>query len=242
MIYVAMSGARATLDRMTTTTSNLANAATPGFRAQLTAFRAAPLANERLRVFATESTNGYDFSEGSIQRTGRNLDVAIQGRGWLAVQTPDGTEAYTRAGNLQLSESGLLTTGSGLPVLGDGGQVTVPPDSQVMIGADGTISAMPNKPGDTGVAAVGRLKLVNPPEEELRRGDDGLFRLASGAEAPADPAVRVVSGGLESSNVNSAEALVGMIALARQFDLQMRMLQMAEQNERQAAQLLGTSP
>lgn len=240
LIYVAMSGAKAVTERMGTTTHNLANASTPGYRAQLTAFRAAALPGDAWgrRVFATDNTLGSDLTEAAIQRTGRDLDIAIQGPGWISVQAHDGEEAYTRAGGLRINAEGLLETNSGLPVLGDGGPIAIPPDSRVAIGRDGTISTTSNQ-APFNVANAGRIKLVNPSETELTRGADGLFRLKEGGAAPADENVSVVSGALESSNVNGAEALVSMITLARQFELQMRMLQTADQNARAATQLLS---
>jgi flagellar basal-body rod protein FlgF len=243
LIYVAMSGAKAVTERMGATTHNLANASTTGYRAQLAAFRAAALPGDAWarRVFATDNTVGSDFAEGAIQRTGRDLDIAIQGPGWISVQALDGEEAYSRAGSLRISPEGLLETNTGLPVLGDGGPIAIPPDSRVAIGRDGTISATANQ-APFNVTNAGRIKLVNPPETELKRSADGLFRLKEGGAAPADENVGVVSGALESSNVNGAEALVSMITLARQFELQMRMLQTADQNARAATQLLTINP
>src|SRR6185312_4616716 len=159
MIYLSMSGAKATLQRQDTLANNLANASTVGFRAELQAFRSAPVAGSgaSTRVYALETTPGYDASGGPLQATGRNLDVAMRGDAWLAVQALDGTEAYTRAGALEVSAEGVLSTAGGLTVLGDGGPIDLPRDSEISIGADGTISAKgPN--GRT--SPVGRLKLV----------------------------------------------------------------------------------
>ena len=151
---------------------------------------------------------------------------------------PDGTEAYTRNGSLDVSANGILQTHDGKPVLGDGGPVTIPPDNEISIGADGSISAsQPDQPGVVNVVA--QLKLVNPPEADLVRGDDGLFRVRGGAPAQADPNIRVAGGYLEGSNVNVVDQMVQMISLARQFEMQTRMLSTAEQNDRAAAQVLG---
>ena len=235
MIYLSMSGAKATMQRQDTLANNLANVSTPGFRAELQAFRAVPVqgSGASTRVYALETTTGYDASPGAITSTGRNLDVAAKGNAWLAVQALDGTEAYTRGGSLEVTSDGTLTTRSGLPVLGDGGPLQVPPNSIVSIGADGTVSAKGN---DGKNSAIGKLKLVTP-EAALTRGEDGLFRAAEG-ELSADDKARVQDGALEGSNVSPVETMVAMISAARQFEAQMKMLQTAEANEKAAAQLL----
>lgn len=243
MIYTAMSGAKQTLEQQATVAHNLANATTTGFRAQLNEFRAVPVVGAPLatRAFVVDSTTGTDFRAGAIQHTGRELDVAVQGQGWLAVEAPDGSEAYTRNGGLQIDENGLLRTASGLSVLGDGGPLAIPPGRNVAVARDGTISLLPDGSNATGLTAIGRLKLVNPSTDTLTRGDDGLFRLKDGGAAEADPNVNVISGSLESSNVNVVDAMVDMISLARQFEMQMKLLQNAESNDAKAAQLLGMS-
>ena len=235
MIYLSMSGAKATMQRQDTLANNLANVSTPGFRAELQAFRAVPVqgSGASTRVYALETTTGYDASPGAITSTGRNLDVAAKGNAWLAVQALDGTEAYTRGGSLEVTSDGTLTTRSGLPVLGDGGPLQVPPNSIVSIGADGTVSAKGNDGKNT---AIGKLKLVTP-EAALTRGEDGLFRAADG-ELSADDKARVQDGALEGSNVSPVETMVAMISAARQFEAQMKMLQTAEANDKAAAQLL----
>jgi flagellar basal-body rod protein FlgF len=166
------------------------------------------------------------------------LDVGINGPGWIAVQGADGREAYTRAGDLRIDPNGMLMNGAGHLVLGDAGPLTVPQHSSVMIGTDGTISIVTVGQGPETTALVGRMKLVNPPAESLTRGEDGLFRLADGTDALPDAAVRVSSGVLETSNVNIADAMVNMIELARQFDLQVKAMRTAEENGAVAAQLL----
>jgi flagellar basal-body rod protein FlgF len=242
LIYVAMSGAKHTMLQQATVANNLANLTTNGFRAQLVALRAAPVVGEghATRAFAVDSSAGADLRQGAIQHTGRDLDVAIEGRGWIAVQGADGSEAYTRAGSLELSANGLLQTRGGLNVSGEAGPIAVPPDVRVTVGRDGTVSTVPEGSRPNQVAALGRIKLVNPDEAQLVRGADGLFRLRDGGVAPADPQVRMVGGALEGSNVNAVEAMVSMISLARVFDLQIKMLQNAEGNDRQAGQLLAS--
>ena len=238
MIYLSMSGAKATMQRQDTLANNLANVATPGFRAELQAFRAVPVegSGASTRVFALETTTGYDATPGSITSTGRNLDVAAKGNAWLTVQALDGTEAYTRGGSLEIASDGTLTTRSGLPVMGDGGPLQVPPNSAVSIGADGTVSA---KGTDGKNTSIGKLKLVTP-EAPLKRGEDGLFRGADG-DLSADDTARVQDGALEGSNVSAVESMVAMISAARQFEAQMKMIQTAEADEKAASQLLTAS-
>lgn len=239
LIYTAMTGAKGTMDQQAAVSNNIANAASTGFRSQLHKLRAVEVQTEafRTRSFAVDASVANDFTPGTIQYTGRPYDVALEGKGWLTVQQPDGSEAYTRNGSLTLSPAGVLQTRDGLPVIGDGGPVTLPPDTEIVIGRDGSISSI--NPDDGVVNLVGQLKLVNPPEAELVRGDDGLFRLANGAPAPVDPNVQVAGGYVEGSNVNVADQMVQMISLARQFEMQVRMLQTAEANDRAASQVLA---
>jgi flagellar basal-body rod protein FlgF len=236
LIYLAMSGAKATLQRQDQLANNLANASTNGFRAELQAFRAVPVRGDgaSTRVYALESSVGHDARSGPVQATGRALDVALQGAAWLAVQALDGTEAYTRAGALQVSAEGQLVTPAGLPVLGDGGPITLPPNAAVDVASDGTLST---RVGNDPPQPAGRLKLVTT-DAPLARGEDGLFRAGSG-ELAADPAARLQSGALEGSNVSPVETMVAMIAAARQFEQQMKVLQGAEQREQAASRLLS---
>jgi len=241
LIYTAMSGASHTLQQQAAVSQNLANTNTPGFRAAINTFRAVPLAGEGLptRAFVVDSVAGADFSAGVMEPTGRALDIAVNGQGWIAVQTADGNEAYTRNGSFQITQGGLLQTRSGLNVLGDAGAITVPPDTQVTIAQDGTIFTVPQGNQPDGAVAIGRIKLTNPAPNTMARGDDGLFRSNGGKPADADANVTVLSGHLESSNVNTVEAMVNMISLARQFDTQMKMLSTADNNARQASKILS---
>ncbi|MBB5205939.1 flagellar basal-body rod protein FlgF [Inhella inkyongensis] len=236
MIYNSMAGAKAAMQRQEVLAHNLANVSTTGFRAELQAFRAVPVRGDgaSTRVYALETTVGYDDKAGPWQTTGRNLDVAMVGKGWLSVQALDGTEAYTRAGALDVNAEGLLVTRSGLPVLGDGGPITIPPNTEVQIGADGTVSAK----GQTGRPTnVGRLKLVTP-EARMNRGEDGLFRGVDG-DLNADPNARLESGVLEGSNVSAVETMVSMISAARQFEQQMKLLSLAQTQGQVSAKLLS---
>jgi flagellar basal-body rod protein FlgF len=236
LIYLSMAGAKATLQRQDTLANNLANASTNGFRAEMQAFRAVPVRGDgaSTRVYALESTIGADMRAGPMQSTGRALDVAMQGNAWLAVQALDGTEAYTRAGSLQLNAEGQLVTPAGLPVLGDGGPITLPDNATVEISTDGSITTTV---GNGRPQLAGKLKLVVP-EAALRRGTDGLFRGADG-DLNAEPTARLQSGMLEGSNVSPVETMVAMIAAARQFEQQMKSLQGAEQRDQGANKLLG---
>jgi flagellar basal-body rod protein FlgF len=239
MIYLSMSGAKATLQRQDSLANNLANASTTGFRAELQAFRAVPVRGDgaTTRVYALESTIGYNNASGPVQATGRSLDVAMTGNAWLAVQGLDGTEAYTRAGALQTNAEGQLVTISGLPVVGDGGPIQLPPNATVDISADGLITT---KLANGRPQQAGRLKMVTP-EAPMARGTDGLFRPGDGNDLPQDATARLQSGALEGSNVSPVETMVAMISASRQFEQQMRMLQGAEQREQSASKLLGNA-
>ncbi len=241
LIYTAMTGAKHVFMQQAGTANNLANASTIGFKAQEHRFRAVEVQGEGTptRAFVVDASVSDVFDQGPLMFTGRNLDVAVQGRGWLAVQLPDGSEAYTRAGSMDVDETGQLVTKSGRPVLGDGGPIAIPPDNHIEIGPDGTVSIVPTFGTPNNVNPVGRLKLVNPPDADLVRGDDGLFRLRSGQPAPVDEAVKVTSGTLEGSNVNVTDAMVNLISLSRQFELQIKMMQTADQIAQRADQLLS---
>lgn len=241
LIYTAMTGAKHTLGRQAAVSHNLANATSTGYRAEEHRLRAVPIISQGLptRAFVVDSSVATDFTPAALHQTGRVFDVAVQGKGWIALALPDGSEAYTRNGSLEASANGLLQTRNGIPVQGDGGPISIPPNTEVTIAKDGTVSVINSSGAQNAVNAIGRIKLVNPAENELSRGEDGLFRLAEGAAADTDPSVALASGYLEDSNVNVVEQMVNMISLARQFDMQMKMLQSAETNDRAAAQLLS---
>ncbi len=243
LIYTAMTGAKHILDQQATNSHNLANATSTGFRAQVDSFRAVPVVSEGLptRAFVIDSTVGADFQAGPIETTGRVLDVAVQGKGWLTVQRDDGTEGYTRNGALKISENGVLQTSTGQNIVGDGGPISIPPDTAITIAKDGTISVVNNGtlPGPSNI--LGRLKLVNPDEANLERKADGLFGTKDNSIADADANVTIASGALEGSNVNVVDAMVNMISLARQFETQMKLIQSAENNANKASQLFNLS-
>lgn len=241
LIYTTMTGASQTMSRQAAVAHNLANVASAGYRAEEHRLRAVQVQSQALptRAFVVDASTHTNFASGPMQATGRPLDVAVQGPGWIALAMPDGSEAYTRNGSLQLDVNGVLQTRNGIPVQGDGGPISVPPDVKVSIGTDGSISAVPESGEQNTVNAVGRIKLVNPDETELVRGADGLFRLRSGEAAPAEENARLASGFLEGSNVNAVEQMVSMISLARQFDMQMKLLNTASTNDQAATQVIS---
>jgi flagellar basal-body rod protein FlgF len=238
--YIAMTGAKHALQAQQVTSHNLANVSTPGFRADLDSLLSRPVTGpgHPSRVYSQETVLGSDLSQGTMISTGRELDVAIQGEGWFAVQAADGTEAYTRRGDFRIGSGGLLETGDGHLVLGNGGPVAIPPAERIVIGEDGTVSVVPLGQPENALAVVDRIRLVNPPADQLRKAEDGLFRLAGGEPAPLDAGVHVISGTLESSNVNAVDALVQMISNARSYETYVKTLQTARQNSEQSQKLL----
>ncbi len=240
MLYVAMTGAKETLRAQTVNNHNIANVSTTGFRADLAAFqsRAVDGSGYASRVYATNATTGWDQKSGALLSTGRDLDIAINGDGWIAVQDANGKEAYTRAGDLQIDATGQLMTATGQPIVGDGGLINVPPYSSIFFARDGSISVVAQGQTPDATATVARIKLVNPPPDQVERGEDGLFRMKDSSDAPADANVQIASGQLESSNVNAAQAMVNMIELARQFEMQVKAIRTAEENGAAAAQLM----
>lgn len=239
IIYTAMTGAQHILDQQATNSNNLANVSTTGFKAQIDSFMSVPITGAAIstRSFVVNGNSGTDFSSGPIQATGRTLDVAIQGKGWFSVQRPDGTEGLTRNGSFKVSENGILQTSGGRNVLGGGGPISIPPNVNISIGADGTISSVDPAVSGGISTPLDILKLSNPDEKSIVRGDDGLFTSKGGIAA--DPTVKVVSGALEGSNVNVVQGMVNMISLARQFDIQMQLMKNAENSDQQAAQILN---
>jgi flagellar basal-body rod protein FlgF len=240
LLYVAMSGAKETLRAQAANNHNLANASTTGFKADLSAFQSRAVSGPGYasRVYAQDNVVGWDSSVGSQQETGNSLDVSVNGTGYLAVQDATGNEAYTRAGDLHVDPSGQLLTATGHPVLGDNGPISVPPYSSITVAKDGSISIVPLGSTAQTNAIVARLKLVNPPANTLQRGADALFHSTSTDPVEADAATTVTPGTLESSNVNIASAMVNMIELARQFDMQIKAVHSADENAQSATKLL----
>ena len=243
MIYLSMAGAEQTLVEQSMNSNNLANVSTPGFKADLIQARSMPVFGDGFgsRVYAMAERPSIDFDPGPLMSTGRDLDVAVNGDGWIAVQSPDGSEAFSRAGDFRISANGLLTTGAGHPVLGNGGPIAIPAAEKIEIGSDGTISIRPLGQEANALAELDRIKLVNPPVQNLVKGEDGLIRIAGGGAAQPDAAVTLVSGALEGSNVNAVEAMVNMITLARRFELQVKLMESAENNDLATSQMLRLS-
>ncbi|GLQ86797.1 flagellar basal-body rod protein FlgF [Dyella flagellata] len=243
LVYIAMTGATQTMRAQDAVSHNLANASTVGFKSELSAFQSVPVLGPgaNTRINAVAQGEGQDQTQGSIQHTGRTLDVAVNGPGWIAVQAPDGTEAYTRAGDLQLGADGSLSDARGNPVMGTAGPVTVPDSAQIAIGKDGTISTVPKGQGPGTIAAVGQIKLVNPDPTQMIEGADGLMHMKDGSTADADSTVTLTSGALEASNVNPSSELVKMISLSRQYEMQVRSLKTAEDDADASTKLLQNS-
>jgi flagellar basal-body rod protein FlgF len=243
LVYVAMSGAKEALRAQAANNHNLANANTNGFKADLAAFQTQSVAGAGLpsRAYATNDSIGWDSSSGSLDDTGRDLDVAIKGPGWMAVQASDGTEAYTRMGDLRIDQDGNLMTATGNQVLGDSGPIVVQPYTSLHIGIDGSVSIVPRGQSAATVSTVGRIKLVNPPSSQMTRGSDGLFRTTTGTEAESDASVHLITGTLESSNVNIAETMANMIELARSYEVQVKAMKTAEDMASSSTKLLQSS-
>ncbi|WJV60948.1 flagellar basal body rod protein FlgF [Pectobacteriaceae bacterium CE70] len=247
-IYTAMGAASQALEQQAVIANNLANSSTPGFRAQLNAMRAVPVDGPSMptRTLVVASTPGADMTQGPLNYTSRPLDVAVQEQGWLAVQLPNGEEAYTRNGSIQVDATGQLTI-EGYPVVGNGGPLTVPVQASITIAADGTVSSLGDGDAPNTVGPVGRLKLVKDATNQLVRGDDGLFHVSpqvaqqAGNALPADETVQVMPGVLEGSNVNTVETLVDMIGSARRFEMQMKVITNIDQNAESANKLLSVS-
>ncbi len=242
MMYVAMSGARQVMLKQASNSHNLANLNTNGFKADVDSFEALPVYGPGMpgRVYGENHRAGIDHAPGQLISTGVPLDVALDGDGFIAVQDTDGTEAYTRNGSLKITEQGLLVTSSGQPVLGEGGPITLSPYDDVSIARDGTITIQPLGQDGGELAVLDRIKLVNPDRAEIKRNERGLFTTPN-EEEPADADVKLATESLETSNVNSIEALVTMIELSRQYETQVQMMSTAKENDVTAAQLLKIS-
>lgn len=238
VMYLAAYRANQIMQSQRVNSNNLANISTTGFRSDLMVYTADKASSSATRVYPLSGDGAVSFNKGSIQNTGRQLDMAVSGEGWMAVQSADGSEAYTRAGNFRIASSGMLITATGEPVLGDGGPLIIPPYEKIEVGNDGTITIRPLGQPANEMAKIGRIKLVNPQDSELFKGVDGTFRTRNGDALPSDATVSVVSGSLESSNVNAVSAMVSMIELARQFEVQMKVLETAKENDQASTKQL----
>ncbi len=223
--------AKQTMQAQAVNANNLANASTDGFKAEIAYYSSLNLSGE--------ISSTADLSQGTVRTTGRELDIAINGEGWFAVIGADGTEAYTRRGDLQIDAFGQITNGAGQLLLGNKGPISLPPFGSVEIGTDGTVSILPLGQGPNTLAVVDRIKLVTLEPSDLERGDDGLLRLKEDALVNADAAVNVISGALEGSNVNVVGEMVKMIDLARRFEGEIRLMKSAQENSAALAEIMS---
>lgn len=240
MLYVAMTGASQNALAQRAHANNLANLSTSGFQRDLEQARSMPVFGDSFpsRAYALTERPATDFTPGALQETGRELDVAVSGNGFMAVQAPDGSEAYVRTGSLNIDALGVLRAGNGMPVMGNGGPIAVPPEQKVEIGEDGTISIRAMGEDPRVMAEVDRIKLVSPDIASLTKGSDGMIHTKSGQPADADVNVKVVSGFLEASNVNAVEEMTSVLALSRQFELHIKMMNTAKEGDEAMARVL----
>lgn len=243
-LYIAMTGAKNNMLAQTNHANNMANLGTTGFRADFEQSRSMGVYygdGQPTRAYALTESPQADFSHGALQQTGNPMDVALQGDGFIAVQAPDGSEAYTRAGNLTIDASGTLRTANGLAVLGNSGPISLPPMEKMEVGSDGTISIIALGQGAETMVDTNRIKLVNPDVKNLKKGEDGLFRQRDGLTAEPDASVRVVSGMVEASNVNAVNEFTQILSLSRQYEMQVKLMKSMEDNSTASAQLMQMS-
>lgn len=240
IVQSSVAALRAAMNRQAMTANNLANANTAGFRADVSANQATFI-QAGGQVFGARVTGTIvdaNMAPGAITQTGRDLDVALSGEALLTVQARNGDEAYTRRGDLLIADSGLLTTGDGYPVQGEGGPITLPPHESVRIDSDGAIWIVPAGGDADNPTRIDRLKLVNPTGSQIAKGLDGLFRVRGGGALPQDPEASVIAGSLEQSNVNTTQALVDMIEASRAWDTQINLITSAKELDTSAADLM----
>ncbi len=242
LVYTAATGLRAHMAAQSAIANNIANASTTGFRADRVVFDRIEMkgggARIEARAPAGEEVTAADYAPGAIQQTGRPLDVAVTGDAWLAVQAPDGSEAYTRRGDLQVTDTGVLQTGDGFIVMGEGGPITLPPATSIAVGGDGTISIVAQGDQTGQPQIVGRLKLASVKGSDTVKGLDNLLRVRGGGTLPADLDAKVQAGALEGSNVNITQALVDMIENQRSYEVQANLMKSAKDMDESGASLM----
>jgi len=240
LVNTALTAMRGAMARQASIANNLANANTIGFRAEVANAETRWIKGDTFdtRAQASEQVIAADMAQGAVTETGNPLDLALNGDALLAVQATDGGEAYTRRGDLKVSDSGLLTTGDGLPVLGEGGPVILPQMDSVSIAKDGSIWGVPQGGDPANPQQVDKLKLVNAAGSSIAKGNDGLFREVNDGALPSDPLATVTSGSLEGSNVNSTQALIDMIEASRAWETQVKMIDTAKQMDDGGASLM----
>lgn len=244
VLYVAMTGARENMYAQQAHANNLANATTTGFKSDFEQARAMRVLGDGFesRVYAMSERPGTDLASGALMETGRDLDVAVEGEGWIAIQGPDGNEVYTRNGSLQINAANQLVTGSGLPVIGAAGNpIVIPPAESITIANDGTITIRPLGESAVEIAQVDQIKLVQPEPGQLFKGRDGFMHTDNDTPLPQSLDVELRAGYLESSNVNAVAELTAMISLQRQFEMQVKMMKTAEELSSSAAEVLSLS-
>lgn len=239
-IHVAAAGAKESMLAQAVNSHNLANASTAGFKADLVQAESLYVkgAGPVTRAFKQIGEIGTDLSSGTIKQTGRDLDIAVSGEGWIAVQDAGGGESLTRRGDLRVNEFGQLVNGAGQALLGNDGPIALPPFSSMTIGSDGTISIVPLGAAPNAVATLDRIKLVNPPPDSLSKNAAGMLQVEDGMPSQADASLRVASGALEQSNVNTVGAMVEMIELSREFEQFMKMVSVGEEVDTSSATLM----
>jgi flagellar basal-body rod protein FlgF len=243
LVYTALSGLKGQMSAQAAIANNIANASTTGYRADRVAFEQLMLQGGgglASRAPTSEEVRDADRHAGAMQKTGRDLDIAVAGENdWIAVQSPDGEEAYTRRGDFRIADTGVLETGDGFPVMGSGGPITVPPADKVIIGEDGTLSIVPQgaTPGQE-PQVVDKIKLVDTTGSQTVKGLDNLLRVKGGGVLPENMDARVVTGAIEGSNVNLTQALVDMIENQRSYEVQANLLKEAKQMDESSASLM----
>jgi flagellar basal-body rod protein FlgF len=244
-LYIAMTGAKHNMLAQTNHANNLANVNTNGFKADMAQARSMPVYyGEGLptRAYALTENNATDFRPGPLMTTGRDLDIAIEGEGFIAVQAEDGLEAYTRSGALYVDSVGILRSGNGLPVLGEGGPVALPPSDKIEIARDGTISVVPQGQRPDALVQIDRIRLVNPALDTMEKFADGLIRPRDPAQqVVADAQVTLVSGHLEGSNVNAVNELTSMLSLARQYEMNVKVMKTVQENSEASTRMMQMS-
>lgn len=231
--------------------NNIANVNTAGFKADGAVFeefigktaRSDKMSRRDSQVsFVRDRATWIDLSQGTMERTGNPTDVAIDGKGFLAVQTPNG-ERYTRNGALQINNAGLLVTSEGFPVLGENGPIQFQAtDVDVKISHDGSISVA--VAGNAGQESLrGKLRMVgfdNP--GALQKDGVGTFAMKEGANIVPDTQSRFVQGSIEKSNVRSVVEMTRMIEITRTYTQVANMMQQQADLARSAVDKLAEVP
>ena len=244
MIYVATSSGANILQAQSINANNLANVSTPGFKAdhpQFVSVMKEEAGTLPSRIYSSIDGTRTDFSPGGLMPTGNNLDIAVNGEGWIAVMSKDGNESYVRTSSMQLNQEGVLVSANQLQVIGTGGLITIPAGQQIEIGTDGTVTATIIDGQNKTSTVIDRIKLVKPENADLVKMSDGLIRTKTGAALEPDASVKLTTGYIESSNVNVVDSMMSMIALSRQFEIQLKLLNIAKENSQSSDRTIALS-